>query len=85
MSDDTNPSLSAPRDLAGEVHEMNRRLMRIELILAKQDGQALHERIEGLVADVRALQVWRGWLVGGLAVAGSGLAAIVVKLLMAEP
>ena len=90
---DTSASaiLAAIADVRTDVQALTARVSELELHLAEQRGADLGRRLDdetrerkALEVRVRTLEVWRGWLLGGLGLAGSGVALLAVKIILSQ-
>lgn len=70
-------------EILAEIRDVKVRLAQIELGLARQEGARLQARMDLIEERARALEAWRAWLTGGLALAGSGLVAIAARMMVA--
>lgn len=84
MAEISTPNQAAPavQTVISELHGIRERLEKIELHLARAEGQALHKLVEKNVDCIQDLMRWRAWMSGGMAVLGSAIAGLAFKVLL---
>jgi hypothetical protein len=87
----TSAILAAIEGMRTDLQALTDRVTQLELHLAEQRGADLGRRLDdetrerkALEVRVRTLEVWRGWLLGGLGLAGSGVALLAVKIILSQ-
>lgn len=70
--------------IRSDLRDIKERLASIELVLARQEGQDLHRRLERAEERIGSLERWRAWLTGGIALASSGVVLLAVKVMVGE-